>query len=127
MSKVIVDTSVWIQFFNAPHSKEKAELDKLLSDNRVVVVGVVVSELFQGSNSQKNCERIEDKIVVLPYAEVSDNVWKKVGETSFNLRKQGITLPLTDLLIATLAREHNFQVYTLDPHFEKIPGVKLYQ
>ena len=127
MSKVIVDTSVWIQFFNAPQSKEKAELDKLLSDNRVVVVGVVVSELFQGSDSQKNCERIEDKIVVLPYAEVSSNVWIEAGEASFNLRKQGISVPLTDILIATLAKENDFEVYTLDPHFKRIPGVKFYQ
>jgi len=59
MSKVIVDTSVWIQFFNAPQSKEKKEIDKLLNDNRVAVVGVIVSELLQGSRSQRDFEKIE--------------------------------------------------------------------
>ena len=51
MSKVIVDTSVWIQFFNAPQSKEKTEVDKLLTNNQVVIVGIVVSELLQGTRS----------------------------------------------------------------------------
>ncbi|MCD6318232.1 PIN domain-containing protein [Candidatus Aerophobetes bacterium] len=126
MSKVIVDTSVWIQFFNSPQSKEKAELDKLLNSNQVVVAGVIVSELLQGSRSQKDYGDIEDKITVLPYVEVSKDTWIEVGKTSFKLRKQGVTLPLTDILIATLAKENNLEVYTLDPHFKKIPKVKLY-
>jgi len=127
MSKVIVDTSVWIQFFNAPQSKEKKEIDKLLNDNRVAVVGVIVSELLQGSRSQRDFEKIEDKINALPYMEVSKNTWMEVGRTSFQLRKQGITVPLTDILIAIVARENGCEIYTLDPHFKKIPEVKLYK
>jgi len=127
MSKVIVDTSVWIQFFNAPQSKEKKEIDKLLNDNRVAVVGVIVSELLQGSRSQRDFEKIEDKINALPYMEVSKNTWMEVGRTSFQLRKQGITVPLTDILIAIVARENGCEIYTLDPHFKKIPDVKLYK
>jgi len=127
MSKVIVDTSVWIQFFNAPQSKEKKEIDKLLNDNRVAVVGVIVSELLQGSRSQRDFEKIEDKINALPYMEVSKNTWMEVSRTSFQLRKQGITVPLTDILIAIVARENGCEIYTLDPHFKKIPEVKLYK
>jgi hypothetical protein len=127
MNKVIVDTSIWIQFFNFPQSKEKKEVDKLLNDNRVALVGVIVSELLQGSRSQEDFEKIEDKINALPYVKVSKNTWMEVGRTSFKLRKQGITLPLTDILIATLAKESGGEIYTLDPHFKKIPQVKLYK
>ena len=62
----------------------------------------------------------------LPYIEVSQNTWIEVGKTSFNLRRKGTTLPLTDILIAFLARENGCEIYTLDPRFKKIPQVKLY-
>lgn len=126
MNKVIVDTSVWIQFFNVPQSQEKVQVDKLLNNNRVVIVGIIISELLQRSHSRKDYEEIEDKIIALPYVEVSKNTWREVGKISFKLRKQGITLPLTDIVIATLAKENGYEIYTLDPHFKKIPGVKLY-
>lgn len=126
MSRVVVDTSVWVRFFNAPHSEEKARVDKLLTDNRVVMVGAILSELLQGSRSRKDYNQIKDKMTAFPYVETSKNTWVQIGETSFRLRKQGITIPLTDILIATLAKENNCEIYTVDPHFERIPEVKLY-
>lgn len=59
--------------------------------------------------------------------ETSKNTWLQIGDTAFRLRKQGITIPLTDVLIAILARENDCDIYTLDSNFEKIPGIKLYE
>ncbi len=126
MNKVIVDTSVWIQFFNIPESNEKKQVDALLTYDRVTIAGVIISELLQGAKSQEDFREISDKISILPYLKTSKDTWIKVGEISFKLRKQGITLPLTDIFIATLARENNYEVYTLDSHFKEIPRVKLY-
>ena len=126
MSKVIVDTSVWIQFFNIPESHEKREVDALLTYDRVTIAGVIISELLQGAKSQEDFREIKDKISILPYLKTSKDTWIKVGEISFKLRKQGISLPFTDIFIATLARENNYEVYTLDSHFKEIPRVKLY-
>lgn len=53
--------------------------------------------------------------------------WIEAGKTSFNLRRKGITIPTTDLIIASLAMENNCLILTLDPHFNKIPGVKHFQ
>lgn len=126
MSRVVVDTSVWVRFFNAPQSREKAEVDKLLTDNRVAIAGVVVSEILQGSRSRKDYEQIEDKVTALPYLETTKETWVETGLISFKLRKKGVTLPVTDILIATLAKENDCEIYTVDPHFERIPEVKLY-
>ncbi|MBI4690333.1 MAG: hypothetical protein HY754_08725 [Nitrospirae bacterium] len=43
------------------------------------------------------------------------------------LRRNGINLPLTDVAIAALSIEHNLKVFTLDKHFEQIPGVRIYK
>jgi predicted nucleic acid-binding protein len=45
------------------------------------------------------------------------------GRISFNLRRKGITIPTTDLIIAGLAIENECQILTLDPHFKSIPGL----
>lgn len=44
-----------------------------------------------------------------------------------SLRREGINLPLSDLAIAALAIEHTLAVFTLDKHFEKIPGLRIYK
>jgi len=53
-------------------------------------------------------------------------VWGKAGELSSSLRRKGTTIPLMDLIIAARALEHDTEVFTTDPHFEKIPGLKLH-
>ena len=63
-------------------------------------------------------------MLALPLLEASLTTWIEAGRISFALRKKGITIPTTDLIIASLALEHNCSLLTLDPHFQKIPGVK---
>jgi predicted nucleic acid-binding protein len=63
---------------------------------------------------------------VLRYYEVTQSTWLRTGDLSAHLLHKGITLPLSDLLIASLAIEHECRVYSLDAHFKKIPGVHLY-
>ncbi len=43
------------------------------------------------------------------------------------LRGQGRLIPLTDLIIASLALEGDHQVFTLDEHFQRVPGLKLHE
>ncbi len=49
-----------------------------------------------------------------------------LGELFSLLRRKGIILPLSDLIIAAIGLEHDCQVFALDPHFKRIPGLKLY-
>jgi predicted nucleic acid-binding protein len=49
-----------------------------------------------------------------------------MGDLSAQLLRKGVTLPLSDLLIAVLAIEYGCRLYSLDTHFKKIPGVTLY-
>ena len=57
---VIVDTSVWIPFFNRPDSPEKAALDLLIDAEEVVLVGVVLAELLQGCRMPVEREALSD-------------------------------------------------------------------
>ena len=61
----------------------------------------------------------------LGFAETTADVWIKAGNISCGLRKKGVTLPLSDLLIGAAALEHGLYVLTRDEHFKSIPGLKL--
>ena len=43
------------------------------------------------------------------------------------IHRKGTALPLSDLIIAAYALADGRDVLTLDPHFKKLPGVKLHQ
>ena len=123
---VIADTSVWIPFFNRPDSPEKVSLDLLIDADEVSLVGVVLAELLQGCRTPSERDSLADALLALPYFEVTRSIWLRTGDLSAQLLRRGVTLPLSDLIIAALAIEHNCRVYSLDAHFKKIPAVRLY-
>lgn len=123
---VIADTSVWILFFNRPGSPEKQALDLLIDADEAALVGVVLAELLQGCRSRKDREEIEEGLLALPYLETTRDTWVTAGEISSPLLRKGVTLPMSDLIVAAIALEHGCRVYSLDAHFEKISGLARY-
>ncbi len=123
---VVVDTSVWVQFFRARGSPEHRALDSLLAKRGVMMVGPVLAEILQGARSQQEYADLHLQLSELPYIDETQETWARVGFLSSELRQRGLPVALLDLLIAALAIEHGHQVYTLDEHFQRIPGVDLY-
>lgn len=123
---VIVDTSVWIEYFKGGHEPARAALRDLIRAEQAALVGVVLAELLQGCRTPKEADTVLSKLAGLRFLETNFTTWKRTGELSASLRRKGITLPLSDLIIAALALEHHCQVYALDPHFERIPDLTLH-
>lgn len=123
---VIADTSVWIPFFNRPDSPEKTALDLLIDADEVALVGVVLAELLQGCRTPAERDTLSDALLALPYYEATQSTWLKTGDLSATLLRKGVTLPLSDLIIAAVAIEQDCRIYSLDAHFKKIPGLPLY-
>jgi len=124
---VVADTSVWIPYFSGGDPLVREALRGLIRAGRVALVGVVLAELLQGCRTHGEAETILSSLTGLRFLETSFRSWRKTGELGSLLLRQGITIPLSDLIIAALALEHNCPVFTLDAHFRQIPGVKLYR
>ena len=95
--------------------------------NSVWVCGVVLFELVQGVRTEDEKALILNALSELEYIEMTKNLWQKSGELSASLKKKGLNLPLSDIFIASIAIEHKLSIFTLDKHFEQIPGVKVYK
>lgn len=90
------------------------------------MVGTVLAEILQGIKVQKEARLVKESLNKLPYLEMTRDIWEKAGEISASLRRKGITIPLSDLIIAALALSGGYEVFTIDPHFEQVHGLKLY-
>ena len=123
---VIIDTSVWIAFFKSAYSPEKTSVTHLLEEDRVMLVGVVLSELIQGTRSSQDRQQLQETLIALPYLEMTPHSWLVTGEMGAALRGKGITVGIPDLIVVALAQEYDCQVYTLDSDFRLIPKLSLY-
>jgi predicted nucleic acid-binding protein len=125
-NSVLVDTSIWIEYFNRSESEAGAHLEYLIRKKIACISGVILTELLQGARLEKELNALLENLTALPFLDSTLDTWIRAGKISFSLRRKGITIPTTDLVIASLAIENDASVFTLDPHFEKIPDLKIY-
>lgn len=59
-------------------------------------------------------------IIAVPYIECIYEDWVNTGKILHGLKEKGISIPLTDVLIASIALRNNASVLTLDKHFKDI-------
>lgn len=123
---VIVDTSVLIDFLKGEDRVFNA-VTRLIEKKRIAITGVIITELLQGIKNPKEEQIIAELLTGIKIFEADTVLWIKTGKLSASLRRKGVNLPITDVVIAALAIEHNLSVFTLDKHFGQIPGVKIYK
>jgi len=123
---IIVDTCVWIEFFREPESGLTLHLKGLLRERKVIMVGMVMAEILQGVKAPKEAKLVKQSLAKLPYLEITRDIWVTAGEISASLRRTGITIPLSDLIIAAIALSGGHEVFTIDPHFNKVDGLRLH-
>ncbi len=123
---ILADTTVWIEFFRT-HSETGDTLESLIKEGLVLLCGIVLFEILQGVKTGEERSNVLGILSDLPYVEMSKSLWQKAGEISASLRKNGLNLPLSDILIAAIAIKNNLKIFTLDKHFEQIPEVKIYK
>ncbi|HUU53115.1 MAG TPA: PIN domain-containing protein [Candidatus Bathyarchaeia archaeon] len=123
---IIVDTCVWIEFFRKSESKLTLHLKDLLRERKVIMAGMVMAEILQGVKAPKEAKLVKQSLGKLPYLEITRDIWEAAGAMSASLRSAGITIPLSDLIIACVALSGNHEILTIDPYFEKVDGLRLY-
>ena len=99
----------------------------MIVSNRAVLTGVSLAELLIGTKDSAQRGLLIDALTALDYIEVNDAIWIKAGEIGAELNQKGITVPLTDLLIAALAVKHKCEIFTTDKHFSYLPEITIYK
>ncbi|MBM3156524.1 MAG: PIN domain-containing protein [Chloroflexi bacterium] len=125
--QVLIDTSIWVEYFRGKDQELVESVKNLIRTRRATLCGIVLSELLAGVRTKKIRDILKQTLDALEYVEVSRDTWTSAGELSDSLRRQGISVPLTDLILAALALENNVELFTLDSHFRRIAEIKQFK
>ena len=117
---ILVDSSVWIDFFSSSPGRAGNELRRMISDAEpFALTGVVVTEILQGLT--REVSRIEHYLSQWEMLEPSGVSTYREAAAIFRLaRGKGVSLTTIDALIAAIALEHGASVFTLDKDFSRI-------
>ena len=121
---VLVDTCIWIDFFKDTPSVAK-KLQRLIEKDTVYTAGIILFEIFQGVKSEKEKVVLEEVFKSISYLEMTSRSWLNAAGLSRDLKQKGLTLPPSDILLAQLAIENSLEIFTIDDHFKRIPGLAL--
>lgn len=120
--KVLPDTSVWVDYLRSGAAGPAGALDELLAGGSVLVCGPVLAELLAGA-APEHREGLWLALGSLPWAELDHGAWRRVGELAYQLRRGGISVALTDLVIAVACVRAEATLWTRDRDFERVRDV----
>lgn len=129
---ILVDTSVWIDFFNHPASIYAAKLKSLIEqDEDICILDIIFTEILQGIKDDGIFKELKEYLVQFPIIRASGIDTYVLAADIYRLcRKKGKAISKTvDAIIAAAAIENNIKVFSKDKDFSLIAdcfGLKLF-
>ena len=117
---ILVDSSVWIDYFNGTETLATKKLDGLLGMQPVCTGDLILAEVLQGFRQDDDFKTAKTLLCSLPlHAMVGADISLKSADNFRLLRKQGITIRKTiDTLIATYCIESGLSLLHSDKDFQ---------
>jgi predicted nucleic acid-binding protein len=116
---ILVDTSVWIDFFRGKETEKTTLLELALEKDRIVIGDVILLELYQGVKNKKEEAILDDLVSLLLYKNMlGKEIALKAAENYRYLQSKGITVRKTiDVVIGTFCIEEGIQLLHDDRDF----------
>lgn len=134
--RVLVDTSVWIEFFRSrPQLSEESLsfLNLLIVDDRVVTIYPIQAELFSGTISKDRETGIRGAFDAMIHIDLDWNAastWNELVEKAHKARKASLPIPgIVDRMILAAAEKGETSLWTLDRPLKRLAeeiGVRLF-
>ena len=120
---ILVDTSVWVDFFSSSPGRSGAELRRMIADAEPLAIsGVIVSEILQGL--RRDVGQIERDLSQWDMLEPLGFSTYRGAASIFRLgRARGFSLTTIDTLIAAIALDHRAVLFTIDQDFARIARI----
>ncbi|WP_409525663.1 type II toxin-antitoxin system VapC family toxin [Nitrincola sp. MINF-07-Sa-05] len=116
---ILVDTSVWIDYFNGVHNPQTNLLDSSIIEGSVAIGDLIFLEILQGIRNDKEYLQTKKSLMALEQYEMfGKDMAEKCADNYRALRKKGITIRKTaDVIIATFCIENRHPLLFLDRDF----------
>ena len=121
---ILVDSSVWVDYFNGTASSETDFLDAALGSEPVAIGDLILAEVLQGFRSNSDYEVAKGMLMSLTVFDLlGAEIALKAADNYRTLRRRGVTVRKTvDCIIATFCIERHLPLLYSDRDFD--PFVK---
>ena len=119
---VLVDTTVWIDFFADRSEPHVGKLQALIeNDEDLSLCGVVLTEILQGIRTDTDFKKTKEYLDDLIFLPMRRGTFVRAAEIYRSLRKKGITIRKpVDCIIASVAIEYDIHLLHNDRDFNYI-------
>lgn len=116
---ILVDSSVWIDFFNGRETTETNLLDESLSTDTICIGDIILAEVLQGFRNDKDYRLAKELLLELPIFQIMTPELALLGADNYRvLRRKGITVRKSvDNWIATFCIENQLPLLFSDKDF----------
>jgi predicted nucleic acid-binding protein len=118
--KVLIDTSVWIEFFRKRESNISSKLREYLKLNQACYTGPIAVEVYQGAKTQKELQIIDQLLQTIHYIEITRMHYHHAGLISQKAAREGKVFSTIDMILASVAHDEQLFLFSLDTHFQEI-------
>jgi len=117
---ILVDSSVWIDYFNGAVTPQTDKLDGLLGREPLAVGDLILAEVLQGFDDDRDYMRARRVLTSLTIVPIGGLETAIMAAQNFRyLRKRGVTVRKTiDTMIATRCIESGYDLLHSDRDFE---------
>lgn len=117
---ILVDSSVWIDFFRGTVTPQVDALDRLLGEELVAIGDLMMTEVLQGFASERDFNKARRMLGALDLVEIGGrDVMIEAARYFRDLRARGITIRKTiDTLIATRCIVSGYRLLYSDRDFD---------
>jgi predicted nucleic acid-binding protein len=121
---ILVDSSVWIDYFNGNRTTQTDWLDSSLGNTPIVINDLILTEVLQGFQNEKDFKIAKDILLGVPFMSMGGQALAVESATNYRfLRRKGVTVRKTiDVMIGTFCIHHQLTLLHDDRDFD--PMVK---
>lgn len=117
---ILVDSSVWIDYFNGRKTARTDWLDAALGSEPLVMGDIILTEVLQGFQSDKDFNTAKKLLLAFPFMEMAGQELAIKSAMNYRfLRKKGVTVRKTiDVMIGTFCIHNHISLLHSDKDFE---------
>jgi len=115
---VLIDTCIWIEYFNRIPKIQVDFVDALILERQVATINPIKTEIMSGNMNTENKKIINNAFDAMEWIDADWNnkeTWNKITNLSFIAKKYKIPIPgIVDRMILIAAQLSNVKIWTLD-------------
>ncbi len=120
---ILIDTSVWIDFFRGADTSRRKSLHSLIDNEEdICTTEIILTEILQGIKRDSDFKKVKEYLLGFPvYCPDGLDTYLRAAEIYRHCRRRGKTVRKTiDCIIAAIAIENSLTLFHNDRDFEQI-------